>query len=41
MADKKVTKKSSVKSDKNKSHYIPNLRKIYNETNHSRPKENI
>ena len=32
MADKKVTKKSSVKSDKNKFHYIPNLRKIYNET---------
>ena len=31
MADKKVTKKSSGKSDKNKSHYIPNLRKIYNE----------
>ena len=32
MADKKITKKSLVKSDKNKSHYIPNLRKIYNET---------
>tara|TARA_B100000131_G_scaffold169440_1_gene163729 strand:+ start:45 stop:680 length:636 start_codon:yes stop_codon:yes gene_type:complete len=32
MTDKKVTKKSSVKSDKNNSHYIPNLRKIYNET---------
>ena len=31
MADKKVTKKASVKSSMNKSHYIPNLRKIYNE----------
>jgi len=31
MADKKVTKKSSVKTDKNESHYIPSLRKIYNE----------
>ena len=31
MADKKVTKESSVKSSMNKSHYIPNLRKIYNE----------
>ena len=31
MADKKVTKKSSGKSDNNKSHYTPNLRKIYNE----------
>ena len=31
MADKKVTKKSLVKSSMNKSHYIPNLRKIYNE----------
>ena len=30
MTDKKVIKKSSVKSNKNKSHYIPNLRKIYN-----------
>ena len=31
MADNKVTKKASVKSSMNKSHYIPNLRKIYNE----------
>ena len=31
MADKKTIKKSSVKSVINKSHYIPNLRKIYNE----------
>ena len=31
MADKKVTKKSSGKSDKNNSYYIPNLRKFYNE----------
>ena len=29
MADKKTIKKSSVKSVINKSHYIPNLRKIY------------
>ena len=29
MADKKEIKKSSVKNDKNKSHYIPNLRQIY------------
>ena len=32
MTDKKVTKKSSVKSDKNNFHYIPNLRKVYNES---------
>ena len=31
MADKKVIKKSSLKIDKDKSHYIPNLRRIYNE----------
>ena len=31
MADKKVTKKPSVKTDRNKSYYIPRLRKIYNE----------
>ena len=31
MADKKEIKKSSLKSDKNKSHYIPNLRRIYDE----------
>ena len=31
MADKKVTKKPSVKTDRNKSHYVPSLRKIYNE----------
>ena len=31
MADKKEIKKSSVKNDKNKSHYIPNLRQIYYE----------
>ena len=31
MADKKVIKKSSVNNDKSKSHYIPNLRKVYNE----------
>ena len=31
MTDKKVTKKSSVQSNKNKSFYIPNLKKIYNE----------
>ena len=31
MADKKETKKSSVKSNKSKSHYVPNLRKLYDE----------
>ena len=31
MAVKKEIKKSSVKSDKNKSHYIPNLRRVYDE----------
>ena len=29
MADKKETKKSSVRSNKSKSHYVPNLRKLY------------
>jgi len=31
MADMKKTKKKSVKSNKNKSHYVPNLRKLYDE----------
>ena len=31
MAVKKEIKKSTVKSDKNKSHYIPNLRQVYDE----------
>ena len=31
MADKKEIKKSTPKSDKNKSRYIPNLRQIYND----------
>ena len=31
MTDKKETKKSSVKSNKPKSHYVPNLRKLYDE----------
>ena len=31
MADKKETKKASVKSNKSKSHYVPNLRKLYDE----------
>ena len=31
MADKKETKKKSVKSNKSKPHYVPNLRKIYDE----------
>ena len=31
MAVKKEIKKSSAKSDKNKSHYIPNLRRVYDE----------
>ena len=31
MTDKKEKKKTSMKSGKNKSHYIPNLRQIYDE----------
>ena len=31
MADMKKIKKKSVKSNKNKSHYVPNLRKLYDE----------